>query len=200
MQDVQQGAKWRNSVQNVKHGAPRATYCTVCNVLQQVQECAPKVLRMTHDKDSKQVKENAIKEGWYVDLVTVRDKCAARIKRDQKNQKAEPLMISVPGFLSAVSNADELMLYAEVVGYAFDTVGRHNSMALRNSGGTGGGVDPTNLGLAAMEPKTGQVTRNSKTYTFKIWCEKCPHPGEPRARPMLRRPDLRPGRQAARVE
>ena len=23
-------------------------------------------------------KENAIKEGWYVDLVTVRDKCAAR--------------------------------------------------------------------------------------------------------------------------
>ena len=32
-----------------------------------------------------------------------------------------------------------------------------------------------------MEPKTGQVTRNSKTYTFKIWCDKCPHPGEPRA-------------------
>ena len=62
-------------------------------------------------------KESAIKEGWYVDLVTVRDKCAARIKRDQKNQKAEPLMIAVPGFLSAVCSADELMLYPEVVGY-----------------------------------------------------------------------------------
>ena len=63
-------------------------------------------------------KESAIKEGWYVDLV--RDKCSARIKRDQKNQKAEPLMIAVPGFLSAVCSADELMLYPEVVGYAFE--------------------------------------------------------------------------------
>lgn len=68
------------------------------------------------------LKETAIKEGWYVDLVTVRDKCAAHIKRDQKNQKAEPLMIAVPGYLSAVCNAEELMLYPEVVGNAFDTV------------------------------------------------------------------------------
>ena len=78
-----------------------------------------------------------IKEGWYVDLVTVRDKCAARIKRDQKNQKAEPLMIAVPGFLSAVCSADELMLYPEVVGYAFDTVGRHNSTTRQNPSSTG---------------------------------------------------------------
>ena len=48
------------------------------------------------------LKSEAVTAGWYVDMATVRAKCVFHIKRDQKNQKAEPLMIAVPDFLSAL--------------------------------------------------------------------------------------------------
>ena len=58
------------------------------------------------------------------------------------------------------------MLYPEVVGYAFDTVHRHNSMALRNSGGSGGTTDSVNLGLGAM-PSAPRISLLQKKFDVR---------------------------------
>ena len=79
------------------------------------------------------LKSEAVSAGRYVDMATVRDKCVFHIKRDQKQQKAEPLLIAAPAYLTAVANAEELVMLSEVTNYNFE-VGRgpraHSSMAL----------------------------------------------------------------------
>ena len=127
------------------------------------------------------LKSEAVSAGWYVDMATVRDKCVFHIKRDQKQQKAEPLLIAAPEYLTAVASAEELVHFSEVIGYSFDVGRAHSSMTLRSSKPLGSPLSQTNLGLGAVTPSTSTITRNEVTYTFVVWCPKCPHPGEPPA-------------------
>ena len=79
------------------------------------------------------LKTEAVTAGWYVDMATVRAKCVFHIKRDQKQQKAEPLLIAAPEYLTAVASTEELAHFSEVIGYSFDVGRAHSSMTLRSS-------------------------------------------------------------------